>query len=210
MGFQTTEPAFCVGAGLPNPLLADTREFGLWQGLVWEMTLPVNASLLAANSPAARLLDAADLLDFPGVALTYPGGARQRPDQMSPAQLLTQVLKRGKTASIVVSRSRGLGIDGFSILNRILAPPAQPSQLLAGIRAWVRALGQPWPPPPGTLPINLVLTFAARLVNGVVDSLELQRPSADFSPVFEFLNKLGRPGQPAMGAVLYHHLSPVR
>ncbi len=196
LGFQTTEPAFCVGPGLPNPLLADTREFGLWQGLVWEMTLPVNASLLAANSPAARLLDAADLLDFPGVALTYPGGARQRPDQMSPAQLLTQVLKRGKTASMVVSRSRGLGIDGFSILNRILAPPAQPGQLLAGIRAWARALGQPWPPPPDTLPINLVLTFASRLVNGVVDSLELQRPSADFSPVFEFLNKLGDLGNP--------------
>jgi hypothetical protein len=191
LGFLAAERAFCIGAGLPNPLFADTQEFGLGQGLVWEMTLPVNAALLPENSPAARLLDAADLLDFPGVALTYPGGARQRPDQMSAAQLLTQVLKRGKTASIVVSRSRRLGIDGFSILNRILAPPAQPSQLLAGIRAWVRALGQPWPPPPGTLPINLVLTFAARLVNGVVDSLELQRPSADFSPVFEFLNKLG-------------------
>jgi hypothetical protein len=191
LGFLAAGPAFCIGAGLPNPLLADTREFGLWQGLVWEMTLPVNAALLPETSPAARLLNAADLLDFPGVALTYPGGARQRPDQMSPAQLLTQVLKRGKTASMVVSRSRGLGIDGFSILNRILAPPAQPGQLLAGIGAWVRALGQPWPPPPGTLPINLVLTFAARLVNGVVDSLELRRPSADFSPVFEFLNKLG-------------------
>ena len=191
LGSLAAERAFCIGAGLPNPLFADTREFGLWQGLVWEMTLPVNASLLPENSPAARLLEAADLLDFPGVALTYPGGARQRPDQMPAAQLLTQVLKRGKTASIVVSRSRSLGIDGFSILNRILAPPAQPSQLLAGIRAWVRALGQPWPPPPGTLPLNLVLTFAARLVNGVLDSLELQRPSADFSPVFEFLNKLG-------------------
>jgi hypothetical protein len=191
LGFLATELAFCIGPGLPNRLLADTREFGLWQGLVWEMTLSVNAALLPGDSPAARLLNAADLLDFPGVALTYPGGARQRPDQMSPAQLLTQVLKRGKTASMVVSRSRGLGIDGFSILNRILAPPAQPSQLLAGIRAWVRALGQAWPPPPDTLPINLVLTFAARLVNGVVDSLELQRPSADFSPVFEFLNKLG-------------------
>ncbi|HXP59483.1 MAG TPA: virulence factor SrfC family protein, partial [Dongiaceae bacterium] len=191
LGFLAAERAFCIGAGLPNPLFADTQDFGLWQGLVWEMTLPVNAALLPDPSPAARLLNAADLLDFPGVALTYPGGARQRPDQMAPAQLLTQVLKRGKTASIVVSRSRRLGIDGFSILNRILSPPAQPSQLLAGIRAWVRALGQPWPPPPDTRPINLVLTFAARLVNGVVDSLELQRPSADFAPVFEFLNKLG-------------------
>jgi hypothetical protein len=182
---------FCLGEGLANSLLADSEAFGLWQGLVWEMTLPVNAALLPADSLAARLLSVADLLDFPGVALTYPGGERKRPGDMSPVQLLTEVLKRGKTASIVVTRSRQLGIDGFSILNRIQAPPAQPTQLLTGIQAWVRALGQPWPPPPGTLPINLVLTFAARLVNSVTDSIQLQRPSADFSPVFEFLNKLG-------------------
>jgi hypothetical protein len=90
---------------------------------------------------------------------------------LTPVQLLTEVLKRGKTASIVVTRSRQLGIAGFSLLNRIQAAPAQPTQLLTGIQAWVRALGQPWPPPPGTVPLNLVLTFAARLVNGVVDSV---------------------------------------
>jgi hypothetical protein len=182
---------FCLGAGLPNAAFADTQEFGLWQGLVWEMTLPVNAALLPQDSPALRVLHAADLLDFPGVALTYPGGERKKPEQLSAVQWLTEVLKRGKTASIVVTRSRQLGIAGFSVLNRIQAPPAQPTQLLTGIQAWVRALGQPWPPPPGTVPLNLVLTFAARLVNGVVDSIHLQRPSADFSPVFEFLNKLG-------------------
>ena len=182
---------FCLGTGSPNSVFADTQEFGLWQGLVWEMTLPVNAALLPQDSPAMRVLQAADLLDFPGVALTYPGGERKKPEQLTPVQLLTEVLKRGKTASIVVTRSRQLGIAGFSLLNRIQAPPAQPTQLLTGIQAWVRALGQPWPPPPGTVALNLVLTFAARLVNGVVDSIHLQRPSADFSPVFEFLNKLG-------------------
>jgi hypothetical protein len=182
---------FCLGAGLPHPAFAGTEEFGLWQGLVWEMTLSVNAALLPSDSPARRVLQTADLLDFPGVALTYPGGERKKPEQLTPTQLLTEVLKRGKTASIVVTRSRQLGIAGFSLLNRIQAPPAQPTQLLTGIQAWVRALGQPWPPRPGTVPLNLVLTFAARLVNGVVDSIRLQRPSADFSPVFEFLNKLG-------------------
>jgi hypothetical protein len=191
IGYVAGEQRLCLGLGLPNALFADAEEFGLWQGLVWEMTLPVNAALLPQDSPAARVLQAADLLDFPGVALSYPGGERKKPEQLSAAQLLTEVLKRGKTASIVVTRSRQLGIDGFSILNRIQAPPAQPTQLLAGIQAWVRALGQPWPPPPGTVSLNLVLTFAARLVNGVVDSIHLRRPSADFSPVFEFLNKLG-------------------
>ena len=191
LGFLPAETHLCLGAGLPNPLLDSPSEFGLWQGLVWEMTLPVNAALLPEDSPATALLRTADLLDFPGVALSYPGGVRLKPDQMSAAQLLTEVLKRGKTASIVVTRSRQLGIDGFSILTRIQAPPAQPTQLLTGIQAWARALGQPWPPAPDALPINLVLTFASRLVNGVVDSVQLQRPSADFSPVFEFLNKLG-------------------
>jgi hypothetical protein len=185
------DSGFLIGTGLPNPLFADHRDFGLFQALVWEMTVPVNAALLPADSAAMRLLNTADLLDFPGVALTYPGGERKPVDQMTPVQLLTEVVKRGKTASIVITRSRQLGIDGFSILNRIQAPPAQPTQLLTGIQAWVQALGQPWPPAPDALPINLVLTFAARLVNGVVDSVQLRRPSADFSPVFEFLNKLG-------------------
>jgi len=191
LGYLADERSLCLGVGLPNPLLANPSEFGLWQGLVWEMTLAVNAELLPEDSPAKELLQTADLLDFPGVALSYPGGVRLKPEQMSPAQLLTEVLKRGKTASIVVTRSRQLGIDGFSLLTRIQAPPAQPTQLLTGVQAWVRALGQTWPPPPDTLPINLVLTFASRLVNGVVDSVQLQRPSTDFSPVFEFLNKLG-------------------
>ena len=189
--YLVNERALCVGPGLPNPLFATNHEFGLCQGLVWELKLPVNAAFLAEDSPAARLLRTADLLDFPGVALTYPGGARKRPEEMSATQLLAEVLKRGKTASIVVSRSRQLGIDGFSLLNRIQAAPAQPTQLLSGIQAWVRALGQPWPPLPGTLPINLVLTFSARLVNSVVDTIRLRRPAADFTPVFEFLNKLG-------------------
>jgi hypothetical protein len=191
IGWAAGERALCLGAGLPNQLFEHTQEFGLWQGLVWEMTLPINAALIPKDSAAAALLQAADLLDFPGVALSYPGGARKKPDQLASSELLTHVLKRGKTASIVVTRSRQLGIDGFSILNRIQSPPAQPTQLLTGIQAWVRALGQPWPPPPGTVSLNLVLTFAARLVNGVVDSIHLQRPSADFSPVFEFLKKLG-------------------
>ena len=191
LSYRATGPHFCLGTGLPDPLVTPAGDFGLWQGLIWEMALAVNADLLPPDSPAAELLRAADLLDFPGVALTYPGGVRPKPDEMSPARMLAEVLKRGKTASIVVTRSRQLGIDGFSLLMRIQAPPAQPTQLLTGIQAWVRALGQPWPPPPETLPINLVLTFASRLVNGVVDSIQLQRPSADFSPVFDFLHKLG-------------------
>lgn len=195
IGWLGAEHGLCIGADLPNQLFAGAEEFGLWQGLVWETTLPVNAALLPEDSPAAALLLAADLLDFPGVALTYPGGERKKVEQMSQAQLLTEVLKRGKTASIVVTRSRQLGIDGFSILNRIQAPPAQPTQLLTGVQAWVRALGQTWPPP-RTLPINLVLTFAARLVNGVVDGIQLQRKSVDFSPVFEFLSKLGELANP--------------
>ena len=191
VGWAAGERALCLGGASPNQLFEHTQEFGLWQGLVWELILPVNAALVPKDSAAACLLHGADLLDFPGVALSYPGGARKKPDQLPSSELLTHVLKRGKTASIVVTRSRQLGIDAFSILNRIQSPPAQPTQLLTGIQAWVRALGQPWPPPPGTVALNLVLTFAARLVNSVVDSIHLQRPSADFSPVFEFLKKLG-------------------
>ncbi|MBK8094931.1 MAG: hypothetical protein IPK32_23915 [Verrucomicrobiaceae bacterium] len=78
---------------------------------------------------------------------------------------LTEVLKRGKTASIAVSRAVELDIDGFSILARAGKHPGQPKQLVSGIQSWMRAYGQKWPPQGRVMPLNLVITFCAKLVN---------------------------------------------
>ena len=59
----------CLDTRLTEPAFADKETFGRWQALVWEMVLPVNARSLPRDSAARRLLEVADLLDFPGVAL---------------------------------------------------------------------------------------------------------------------------------------------
>ncbi|RYD69785.1 MAG: hypothetical protein EOP84_27800 [Verrucomicrobiaceae bacterium] len=69
-----------------------------------------------------------------------------------------------------MSRARSLDIDGFSLLMRVSRFPAQPKQLNTGIRSWLQAYGQPWPLQSKTLPLNLVLTFCAKLVNDVRQS----------------------------------------
>src|SRR5205085_12457577 len=52
--------------------------------------------------------------------------------------LLTRVLKRGKTASIVASYASSLRIDAFLLLNRADRHPSQPIQLATGLSAWWR------------------------------------------------------------------------
>ena len=48
--------------------------------------------------------------------------------------------------------------------------PAQPVQLVAGISSWLRAFGHPWPPHEKAMPLNLIMTFCADLVNKVMSA----------------------------------------
>jgi hypothetical protein len=163
-----------VGSGGGGTNIARSKEdFGLFQGLVWELRIPLRRDVLQQRAPVlAGFLNQADLLDFPGVANAY-GSADKRSDPQIAESLLialTEILKRGKTASIVLLRARNLDIDGFSLLMRMSRFPAQPAQLVSGIKSWLRAFGQQWPPQNKALPINLVLTFSAKLVNDVRQS----------------------------------------
>ena len=55
-------------------------------------------------------------------------------------KLVTEVFKRGKTASIVASYSKHLNIDAFALLVRLGKYPAQPRQLHSGIMTWWRSM----------------------------------------------------------------------
>jgi hypothetical protein len=163
----------CVSEGPGTPLATDTDSFGLFQGLVWELRVPIRADVLKERAPAlSALLESAELLDFPGVANNYGNATRHKDADLTdkPVVMLTEVLKRGKTASIVVTGARSLDIDGFSLLMRLGKFPAQPVQLVAGISSWLRAFGHPWPPAGKTMPLNLVMTFCADLVNKVMSA----------------------------------------
>jgi hypothetical protein len=176
--------------GEGSPLVSGQDDFGLAQGLVWELHFSLNRAVLTQRAPTLdSFFSVADLMDFPGVANDY-GSAHRHDDKKVGADLriaLTEVLKRGKTASIVVSRARARDIDGFSLLMRLGKFPAQPRQLVAGISSWLEAFGHAPPPNGKPMPINLVMTFCANLVNQVIQSGTRQ----GLQPCFEQLKGLG-------------------
>jgi hypothetical protein len=162
-------------------LFTNKEYFGYFQALVWEVKVPLNKQKLIAISdhgPALELLEHAELLDFPGVANEDSGEGYSKEaleeDEEGKSLVLTQVLKRGKTESIVVSSSQEYNIDGFSLLIRFSDYPSKPDQLERGIATWYESFDQ------GTfeetakdsdLPINLVLTFSGEMVNEAMDGM---------------------------------------
>lgn len=171
VGFsRTLDGAIGLGTASAPPLFRTGEDFGLFQGLVWELRLPMKRSVLEAREPiVAKFFETADLMDFPGVSNEHEGAKKITDADLSKDLVrgLTEVLKRGKTASIAVSRAAELDIDGFSILARAGKHPGQPKQLVAGIRSWMNAYGENWPPKGKTMPLNLIITFCAKLVNDV-------------------------------------------
>lgn len=158
-------------------------EFALAQGLVSLIVVPLKKSVIQSVNPqVADLLGQADLVDFPGVAIRHKSvellkekdlvlDAKPKGDEL-PLPALTRVLKRGKTASIVVGYARNLNIDVFSLLVRMPSgsgSPANPRQLMDGIRSWFKSMGKKYTPLDRSreLPINLILTFSATLLNMV-------------------------------------------
>jgi len=171
---KTRGGAACVSSISGGAALArDNDDFGLFQGLVWELRIPLRRDVLQERAPVlCDFLEVAELLDFPGVANNYGNAKKHQDGDLAgkPVVMLTEVLKRGKTASIVVTGARSLDIDGFSLLMRLGKFPAQPVQLVAGISSWLRAFGHPWPPHEKAMPLNLIMTFCADLVNKVMSA----------------------------------------
>lgn len=174
-GYEVENGAVMIGENPSRKLFAKLEEFALFQGLVWELGVPLKSEVMRKNSEgAAALLEKADLLDFPGVANEHKAAddALLTDEALlsEGKKILTKVLKRGKTASIVVTSSRNLNIDGFSLLMRMNNYPSNPQQLISGIISWWKSYDKEWPPQGKDLPLNLVLTFTAQLVNLVADS----------------------------------------
>ena len=174
-GYEIESGTVIIGEKPSRKLFAKLDEFALFQGLVWELGVPLRSEVLRKNSEgAAELLEKADLLDFPGVANEEEGAedAKLTDEALlsEGRKILTKVLKRGKTASIVVTSSRNLNIDGFSLLMRMNDYPKKSQQLTSGIISWWESYDKEWPPQSKELPLNLVLTFTAKLVNMVADS----------------------------------------
>jgi hypothetical protein len=166
------------------------------------------AALVGQINQFRDFLEVADLVDFPGVAVEERQSEHSELDlEKLPLDkshlLLTQVLKRGKTASIVAGYAKDLTVHGFSLLNRIGRFVSKSNQLLTGIYTWWKCYFPDYSPDgqlQSPLPLNLVLTFSATLLNdvslnGIPDSLE------------HYFRKFGQLGPLADPNVISHTLA---
>ena len=207
LGLSCEVKADCVRIGdhFSQKLAENLEGFALLQGLIWELVIPLRQEVLKKNAPAfCQFLEAADLLDFPGVGLAHQNLAQVCLNLNAPLsadnqiELYTKVVKRGKTASIVMGYAQSLAIDSFSVLTRMGIFPAQPGQLATGITTWwkyidpgfdVRSTRRASP-----LPFNLVLTFWSKLVNQVAEG----GIKGGLEPAFQMLEKLGTLSHPSV------------
>lgn len=164
--------------------------FGDFQALVRELIVPIRIPSARRNEPFFQLIAKADLLDFPGVALRDSQNNQLNAIDLttvgeSEPKLLTTVIKRGKTASIVMGYASEMAIDAFALLVRSQTYPARPEQLRLGIEHWWRSIRPSFDPSSSTagappLPLSLCLTFFGKFLNSAGQILS----DKGFAPVF--------------------------
>jgi GTPase SAR1 family protein len=199
--WEKREDKIVVGAQFSNRLLERDDDFGLFQGLVCELIIPLRERQREDDGersvPPLSFLDKAELVDFPGVPLRDVNIKDMRLDlehlaDVDDPRLLTEVLKRGKVASLINDYSRSLALDAFVLLVRAGQFAAKPTQLDASIRAWwtffdpsydVYDRGGRKPP----LPLFLNLTFFGAIVDKVAEGAA----ALGLRPLLEMVKQLG-------------------
>lgn len=216
LGFRRQGGDILIESGNESPDIA-RENFGLFQALVRELVVPVRKPSVQADADSAffRLLAAADLLDFPGVALADASNSDAsliNPSTLPPSDMrwLTTVFKRGKTASMVHGYAQDVSIDAFALLVRSGVFPAKPKQLTTGITHWWAGVNpgfDPDDPAPGAkppLPLSICLTFFAKVVNdrqiGSGNAL-----TAPFGDMLDRLAPLTRGANSQLFATTYKH-----
>ena len=185
LSWKLADNTIKLGLGDGQALVPEDVDFAIFQGLIEELRFPVRLEALNTPRKAAfgRFLEHSDYIDFPGVAreekqTTASQLNLENLGQAFEPRLFTNVVKRGKTSSIVVGYARKLAIHGFLILNKIVDYPSKPQQLLCGIEAWWKAFSPTYSPDeqkPSPLPLNFVLTFTGMLVNDVMYNLNVDK-----------------------------------
>jgi hypothetical protein len=228
LGYRIIGDRVLLGSGpsYAAKLGSTAEEYANLQGLVWELVIPINLDHLNPG-PFRELLTDADLLDFPGVGrdeknetnrlnvqpALFPAAKAEQ--DCTPQRFYSDIVKRGKTASIVATYSRRLTVDSFSILQNI--DKDEPSnhatdQLTNGVRTWLRNMAPGFTEgagqPPEGVSLNLGLTFWGEFV----DQSKPDR-AANFEMRRKFYGKLGvisDPGVATVFALNYHWIKSPR
>jgi len=156
-------------------LLNNPEEFGMIQGLVREIIIPLNFDYLI-DSPFKSYLEKNDLLDFPGVER---GGQASNATKIILEEseqlgnfpwndLFSKVLKRGKTASLFQGYAKHTSLDAVSIFQDLDNDKPNANDLIAGVETWWRTVDPERTPgslSPAPLPLNCVMTWWAKMLN---------------------------------------------
>lgn len=221
LGFRQSGDRILLGCGTdyPEKLGQSAMAYSNFQGLVWELIIPINVGNLQAGA-FRDLLTTADVLDFPGVGRDEKNETNRinanasqlgtdKGRAYTDKAFFSDIVKRGKTASIVATYSRRLTVDSFSILQNIDKDDPKNNatdQIANGIRTWLRNMSPGFTEGAGRKPsgvsLNLGLTFWGELV---------QQGSADKAANFEtrrkFYDKLGVISDPDVSTIFalnYH------
>ncbi len=210
---ETAADAVVIGRG--HGAFSDENDFALTQALVAVLVIPLRDRVIEKANPALfELLKIADIVDFPGIANEERGvrGTQLNNEILKANRLLglTKVLKRGKTASIVIGYSRNLDIDVFALLMRMNKYPPKPDQLNAGIASWFAEMLQKdfSERTAAELPINIVQTFASELVNSVRQTAINKKGLREIFEKNDRLGALCKPGCVKYFAVNYPQFKP--
>jgi hypothetical protein len=197
LSYWVKDDLLLIGGGDGTRFDQHSQDFAAFQALIGEIRVPLNRATLEVTAPEAiETLSQVDFVDFPGVSRQDAGGHLPDIDELTDLQLYTQVLKRGKTASVFLTYAENLAIDGVALLTRTNGGVFQPDQLISGVRAWVRSMGHPWPPREAAPPLNIVMTFSARLINEVADAAARGQQPKTLDGVFSWFEKLGPVADP--------------
>jgi len=167
------------GKGQGNRLFTNPNEFGVFQGLIQEVVIPLNLKNLK-QSPFLEFIKNFDLLDFPGVERGGQSSSSSKivltskKDEFSLTEtipwesFLTKVLKRGKTATLFQGYSRKLLIDTVSIFQDLDNDKPNAQDLITGVETWWRSTDSKRPyqsTEKSPLPLNCVMTWWAKMLN---------------------------------------------
>lgn len=192
-----------------NQLCPGIYDFGLFQACVLELVIPLRMRE-GMSEVFKDFLRKTDFLDFPGVAQEAANDGDKEQDMdlkrmvASDPAILTRLMKRGRTASIISSYSAKCDIDNFVLTIRAGRPVSNPSQLINGIEQWWRYADPkydhrsvPHRKPP--LPLYIVLTFCAGIVNEVIANGGSVGNGLDGK--FDWLSKLGPMASPDIAGI---------
>jgi hypothetical protein len=197
LSYRMHDDLLLLGSGDGTRFDRHGLDFAAFQALIGELRVPLNRATLNITAPEViETLSQVDFVDFPGVSRRDTGGHLPDIDSISDLQLYTQVLKQGKTASVFLSYSDNLAIDAVALLTRTNGGVFQPDQLIGGISSWVRSMGHPWPPRESPPPLNIVMTFSARLINEVADAEARGQAPQTLDGVFSWFERLGDVADP--------------